>query len=143
MASGLKFGNRTCTHVTHDHDTAVLPIPMIFPNCCTFVSFNLSAWACYTFISFDMFVFDSHPHVIQQVGIGHWASCTSMLLNMAVLGSPWPHIVRHSTFGLSHLRIVRNVRLGSGAGVCEGGGPLILSAGLAWCTRHLARLVFI
>jgi hypothetical protein len=66
-----------------------------------------------------------------------------MLLNMAVLGSPRPRIVRHSAVGLSHLRVVRNVGLGSGAGVCEGGGPLVPSAGLAWCTRHLARLVVI
>ena len=75
-------------------------------------------WACYAFVSFNMFVFNSHPRVIQQVGIGHWASCTSMLLNMAVLSSPWPRIIRHSAVGLLHLRIVRNVRLGSGAGVC-------------------------
>ena len=31
VASGLEFGNHTHTHVTCDHDTAVLPIPMIFP----------------------------------------------------------------------------------------------------------------
>ena len=53
------------------------------------------------------------------------------------------HIVRHSTVGLSHLHIIQNVGLGSGAGVCEGGGPLIPSAGLAWCTHHLACLVVI
>ena len=44
-------------------------------------------------------MFDSHPHVIQQVGIGHWASCTSMLLNMVVLGSPQPRIIQHSAVG--------------------------------------------
>ena len=32
VASGLEFGNRTHTHVTHDHDTAVLPVPIIFPS---------------------------------------------------------------------------------------------------------------
>ena len=88
-------------------------------------------------------MFDSHPHVIRQVGIRHWASYTSMLLNMVVLSSPWPRIVQHSAIGLSHLRVIRNVRLGSGAGVCEGGGPLVPSAGLAWCTHHLAHLVVI
>ena len=31
VASGLEFGNCTRTHVTCDCDTAVLPVPMIFP----------------------------------------------------------------------------------------------------------------
>ena len=29
---GLEFGNCTHTHVTRDHDTMVLPIPVIFPR---------------------------------------------------------------------------------------------------------------
>ena len=33
VASGLEFGNCTRTHVTRDHDTTVLPIPVIFPSC--------------------------------------------------------------------------------------------------------------
>ena len=114
-----------------------LHVIWVVGDCCTFVSFNLSAWACYAFVSFNTFVFNSRPCLIRQVGVGHWASWTSMLLNMAVLSSPQPHIIRHSTVGLSHLCIIWNVRLGSGAGVCEGGGPLIPSAGLAWCTHHL------
>ena len=32
VALGLEFGNRTHTCVAHDRDTAVLPVPMIFPN---------------------------------------------------------------------------------------------------------------
>ena len=32
VASGLEFGNRTRTRVTRDRDTAVLPVPVIFPN---------------------------------------------------------------------------------------------------------------
>ena len=32
VASGLEFGNRTHTRVTCDHDTAVLPVPVIFPK---------------------------------------------------------------------------------------------------------------
>ena len=80
-----------------------LRVIWVVGDCCTFVSFNLWAWACYAFVSFNMFVFNSHPRVIQQVGIGHWASCTSMLLNMAVLSSPWPCIIWHSAIGLSHL----------------------------------------
>jgi hypothetical protein len=32
VASGLKISTCTCTCVTCDHDTAVLPIPMLHPN---------------------------------------------------------------------------------------------------------------
>ena len=32
VALGLEFGNRTCTYVTHDQDTAVLPVPVSHPN---------------------------------------------------------------------------------------------------------------
>ena len=32
VASGLEFGNCTHTCVTCDHDTTVLPIPVIFPR---------------------------------------------------------------------------------------------------------------
>ena len=32
VASGLEFGNLTHTHVTRDHDTVVLPIPVMFPK---------------------------------------------------------------------------------------------------------------
>ena len=32
VASGLEFGNHTCTCVTHDHVTMVLPIPVSHPS---------------------------------------------------------------------------------------------------------------
>ena len=48
VASGLECGNRTHTHVTHDHDTAVLPVPMIFPSNCHIQCLYMYALGCDT-----------------------------------------------------------------------------------------------
>ena len=51
MASGLEFGNRTRTRVTRDRDTAVLPVPVIFPM------LGLRVWVSFFIVFISYFCF--------------------------------------------------------------------------------------